>query len=240
MPKTAKKTAKKNEKTPKVTKVQKGKTSRKNLEKGKKMTRTDSETPKVRRTITPEYVDERYENLLGTVEEEIERLRENGEKGIKFLRSITKQVKDLRKATQRLSKTKKKKDRTSNSASGFLKPKPVSAEACKFMGVEKGSKNSQVDITKAICEYINKHDLQNPENRKQIFPDKKLTEFLKYDEDKHGPLYYCTIQRLIQVHFIKDEEVVEEEPKKNKGKAKSVPKKGKKKVEEEEEESDEE
>ena len=230
----AKKTAKKSEKTPKVVKSMKGKTSKKNIEKGKKMTRTDSETPKVRRTITPDYVDGQYGNLLGTVEEEIERLRDNGEKGIKFLRSIMKQVKDLRKSTQRLSKTKKKKDRTSNSASGFLKPKPVSAEACKFMGVEKGGKHSQVDITKSICEYINKNDLQNPENRKQIFPDKKLTEFLRFDEDKHGPLYYCTIQRLIQVHFIKNEEVVEEEPKKSK--SKSAPKKGKKKTEESDEE----
>ena len=99
----------------------------------------------------------------------------------------------------------------SNTKSGFAKPVKISTEMSRFLGTKPSELKSRIDVTKAICEYIRKENLQNPGDKRIIVPDTKLTKLLKYDPkqviyNKHGVpepgLFYYRLQSLLRSHFI--------------------------------------
>lgn len=58
---------------------------------------------------------------------------------------------------------------------GFNKELTCSAELREFTGEKKISRGQ---LMKAIWKHIKKHDLQNPENKREIVPDKKLATLI--------------------------------------------------------------
>lgn len=163
------------------------------------------ETKKFRQTLTRETALAAFDELLEIVDEEIQRLREVSSKnnGVKFLRSVNKRVKSLKTQTSRLMKPKTKTLRKGNN-SGFQKPVKISQELAKFAGWSENELKSRVEVTKYICDYIAKHDLQNPNDRRQIKPDAKLQKLLGYNPKKDvEPLRYYSIQSQLkkQNHF---------------------------------------
>jgi upstream activation factor subunit UAF30 len=184
---------------------------------------------KKRHVPTRESVSQEFDDLLASVEEEITRLRESATKakGVKFLRSVGKKVKTLRSHAQRVMKTRRTTNRKNNKNSGFQKPVRISKELAKFAGWPVDELRSRVDVTKHICNYIKEHDLQLPEDRRQIRieDDAKLKKLLKFDSKKDkNPLTYYSLQTYLKSHFPKDD-VVAEAPAKA---AKSSKKKSKK------------
>lgn len=147
-----------------------------------------------------------FDRLVDRLSREIESKKEDKSKtmSLKTVRSITSDVKKLRKDSVRLARKGKRKATTrSNVESGFLKPVKVSKGMCKFAGWSPEDLHSRVDVTKFICNYVKEHDLQNPSDRRQIIPDKKLSKLLSYDakiEDQ--PLTYFYLQKKIKDHFI--------------------------------------
>jgi chromatin remodeling complex protein RSC6 len=85
---------------------------------------------------------------------------------------------------------------------GFALPADVSDEMCDFMGREKGTKISRIEITQFINEYIKKTSLEKADNKQMIIPDEKLWKILG-DEAKDKKLTHFTIQKFINRHFIK-------------------------------------
>jgi chromatin remodeling complex protein RSC6 len=73
---------------------------------------------------------------------------------------------------------------------------------CDFMGREKGTKISRIEITQFINEYIKKTSLEKADNKQMIIPDEKLWKILG-DEAKDKKLTHFTIQKFINRHFIK-------------------------------------
>jgi chromatin remodeling complex protein RSC6 len=67
--------------------------------------------------------------------------------------------------------------RTANPA--LMKPMNLSAELQEVIG--KGPL-SRGEVVKKIWEYIKKHDLQNPKNKRNIFADEKLRPIFGKDE----------------------------------------------------------
>ena len=164
---------------------------------------------KSRQVPTKESIVSGFEDLITVIDEEIERLRETQQKskGIKFLRSLGKKVKTLRGHSVRVMKQKQKTNRKNNTNSGFLKPVKISSEMAKFTGWKPDELKSRVDVTKFLCNYIREHNLQNPEDRRQIVADKKLSKLLEYNEgDK--PLTYYRIQTYMKKHFTNPDAVV--------------------------------
>jgi len=168
---------------------------------------------KPRVTPTRETVITAFDDLVEMVNTEINRLRESPvkTKGIKFLRSLNKSVKTLRGRTNRVMKQKQKNKtgRKGNANSGFLKPVKISKDLAKFTGWDEEILRSRVEVTKYICNYIAEHDLQDPEDRRQIKPDAKLQKLLGFNPKKEkDPLKYCSIQTQLksQNHFPKAEE----------------------------------
>ena len=146
------------------------------------------------------------DELSESINTEITERRESNSKvkGIRYLRSLNKQLKKIRSHSNRVMKTKNKKPRKVNQNSGFLKPVQISKDLSSFTGFD--GLVSRVDVTKYICKYIKDNELQNPEDRRQIVPDKKLSSLLNYDsKTAEQPLTYFRIQSLMKDHFVKTE-----------------------------------
>ena len=144
--------------------------------------------------------------MITSIEKEIQQLREGPAKtkGVKFLRSLNKNMKLLRNRTARAMKRKHKTGRTNNKNSGFLKPVTISKEMAKFTGWDPNELKSRVEVTKYICKYISENNLQNPADRRQIKPDSKLQKLLGYNPKKNKePLRYYSLQTHLKNHFPK-------------------------------------
>lgn len=163
------------------------------------------------RTVTKEDILKKYEELAQVLDDEIERLRTQQDKGtkgkgvgIQYLRGLKKRVRELENSTNRVMKQKQKTPRKNNN-SGFLKPVLISKEMASFTGWDPSKETSRVDVTRFLCDYIKSNDLQNPQDRRQIFADDKLSRLLKYDAKKNEPLTYYSMQRFMKPHFQRPE-----------------------------------
>ena len=166
----------------------------------------DDLSVKLRKAVSRDSVLEEFDSLLSVLDAEIEVLRKTPKcGGVKFLRTVVKQVKLIRANSARVMKKKTKTERKNPSNSGFLKPVNISSEMAKFTGWNPTEPRSRVEVTKYICDYIKENNLQNPDDRRQIRPDPKLQKLLglKGKED-HGLKYY-SLQTHLKRHFVKQE-----------------------------------
>jgi chromatin remodeling complex protein RSC6 len=145
--------------------------------------------------------------LIELLETEIKRQYNLTEKyiqvkiNLKFLRLILNEVKILNKYVKQINK--KGNYKKGVRSGGFTIKMKISNDLSNFLKIEKDTLLTRSETTKLIQKYIIENNLQNPQNKKEIFPDKHLSELLKYEKIIHGPLYYSTIQKLIQIHFQK-------------------------------------
>ena len=167
-------------------------------------------SPKANKRTVPSkdsIIDELTE-LSASILTEIEKMRESDTKisGIKFLRSVNKQIGVIKGHANRI-KERKKIVRAPGAVCWFKKPVPISKELSVFCGWKKDDLKSRTDVTRYICDYIKEKDLQNPEDRRKIIPDPKLKKLLGYNPKTDDPLTYPLIQRYMKVqeHFVKVE-----------------------------------
>lgn len=111
-------------------------------------------------------------------------------------RSVTKEVKNLKKDTE------KKKSRVSRKPSGFAKASFVSKNLCLFMNLPENSQVARTEATQYIIKYIRDNNLQHKDNRKIIIPNTPLKELLGVKEDEE--VTYFNIQKFMNKHFHKD------------------------------------
>lgn len=166
----------------------------------------ESSEPKQRRVPTRETVETEFDALVDAIRTEIESIRSSTDKkkgtGVKFLRQVGKRLKLLKSDTLRVSKQRQRSNRQKNTTSGFMKQVPISKEMAKFANWDPSQLRSRVEVTKFICDYVKQHNLQNPQDRRQILPDDRLSKLLNFDAKKSDkPLTYYYLQRVIQPHF---------------------------------------
>ena len=123
------------------------------------------------------------------------------------LTSVTGQVRQLQKRSERELKNAQKAGRkrarkTGNRApSGFVKPTKISKELAKFLGKPHGTEMARTEVTREINTYIRAHKLQDPKNGRRILADSKLRSLLKLKKDDE--LTYFNLQRYMSPHFAK-------------------------------------
>lgn len=163
----------------------------------------ESSVRKQRRQVTREDVEQSFDSLLALLDAEVENLRSDEKvkgRGVRFLRSVAKQVRQLKTDSLRVSSKRVRRQTGPRSTnSGFMKPVKISRDMQKFTGLKDDQLVSRVDVTKAICQYVKTNNLQNQEDRRQFTPDEKLSKLLGTQE----PLTYYNLQKHIQHHFIK-------------------------------------
>lgn len=165
------------------------------------------EKKKARRLVDLDSVSASFDSLLTLIETHIGSIRENvkvssksGSTGVKFLRTISSRVKQLKKDSLRVMSAPKKRTRVSeNVNSGFMKTHKVVPEMASFAGWDPSDMKSRIDITKVICSYIKDKKLYDPEKKKNIKPDEALRSLLHYDSEaeKDTPLTYYNLQKFI-------------------------------------------
>ena len=167
---------------------------------------------RTRRVVTRETVQEGFATLVADIAAEVDKIKQEnstakrGKTGVRFLKHVATRLKTLAKDCNRVSKKKKTGTRT-NTNSGFMKPVEISSEMRKFTGWDAEPK-SRVQVTKYICDYIKKNDLQNPADRREIRPNSQLKKLLRLkgkkgeDGSAEKPLTYYTLQKHIQHHFV--------------------------------------
>lgn len=157
---------------------------------------------------TKESVSAEFDELERIIQAEIDNRRQNGgtgksKTGVKFLQSINKKLKTLRAHSVRIMRTRKS-TRVGNPNSGFNKPVQISKELAKFTQWGVDTPRSRSETTKFLCNYIKEHELQNPENRREISIDKdpKLKKLLGFDKTKDDkPLTYPRLQIYLKKHY---------------------------------------
>ena len=188
-----------------------------------------------------------YDELLDLLDKEIDHRSRNKEKGVRTFRTFRKFVKNMRKELPIV--TKRVVKRNASSKNGLTTELGISEELATFLQVPKDTKISRIDVMRAICVYSKfkdgeerenikkwgylnpegKRNLQNPEDKTSIVPDKVLSSLLRYEEYRNDvingkvekntknkllntktkilhddpKLYYWVIQKLIKIHFVK-------------------------------------
>ena len=164
----------------------------------------ETDPAKKSRAITKETIEASFDELIADVQAEIDKLRpdvKKGGTGVRFLGRMKTRLTKLKTQSLKIAKGKKKVVNT-NPNSGFKKPVAVSKDVQKFAGWKEDELHSRIDVTKFICDYIKTNNLQNPEDKRRIIPDKKLRSLLGAGEDVKD-FRYCDIQSMMKHHYVK-------------------------------------
>jgi chromatin remodeling complex protein RSC6 len=73
--------------------------------------------------------------------------------------------------------------------SGFNKPCPVPAEIIELLKLDPSAEKSRTEITKLIYGYIKEHNLQDPNDKRNINPDTELQKLFKLDKKEQISFY---------------------------------------------------
>ena len=117
------------------------------------------------------------------------------------LKLLQKEVlRERKESKKKESKSNKKKSDKKRSPSGFAKPAPISNELSAFLNLENGIELARTEVTSKVIAYVKEHQLQNPENKKQILLDEKLKKLLTPEEG--DVVTYFNLQTYLKKHFI--------------------------------------
>lgn len=118
-----------------------------------------------------ERLEQQFSALMDSMKEFSRTVRDTLNSFQSELRTLMTQSKKLRRKT-------KKRTRGNKSPNGFTKTVAVSADMLKFCGKSEGNEMSRNEVNQFIHSYIREHNLQNPNNKRQIVPDSNLKKVL--------------------------------------------------------------
>jgi chromatin remodeling complex protein RSC6 len=137
---------------------------------------------------------ETNENQKSQLEQYQEMAQIMAEREVEILKLTKANVRDwklLHRLNNRAIKESRKNRRSKNSSnrkqvkSGFNKPTAVPVGVASLFDIEEGTLLARTVVTKMIYQYIRDHNLQNPENKREIRPDSKIRKlFLLSKTDK--------------------------------------------------------
>ena len=158
-------------------------------------------TTKRKRVVTKEEVEQHVNGFLELLQAEIALSKEDKARAVplKTWRNLLKEAKKLKTTCLRASKPAKKQ-RVDTGPTGFMKPATISKELADFTGWDIAVPHSRVEFTLFLSKYIRENNLQNPENKREIFGNDVLAKLLNYDPAKET-LTFPLIQRKMQIHF---------------------------------------
>lgn len=146
-------------------------------------------------------MDAQFEHIFGLLSGELESFQSNRKHVVnkRFLKSLIKELKVLKSKT---GKKRRSTLRPNSVQSGIMKKRSITDEMADFAGWERGSQHSRVECSTAIVRYAKERNLQNPEYRRQYFPDRRMTEILRYDNTTEPILTFPYIQKKLSHLFM--------------------------------------
>lgn len=119
-------------------------------------------------------------------------------------RDLIKNAKKTKEIKAKKTKENKENKEKKTGKSGFAKPSRISEKLADFLEVPKDKLIARTDVTKMIAEYVKENNLQNPDYKKEILPDEKLRNLLEPYFTKEDKLEYCSIQKYLKYHYLKE------------------------------------
>lgn len=146
-------------------------------------------------------------NVPVTTHEKFELLIKDFSSLMETTKSLSARMKVLQKEVNKGKRVKRAPQEVDPDAppktSALHKPVAISNELCKFLGFEVDTEHSRRDVTQGINDYIKKHDLQDPKNRRFMLltekPEGLALKALLRDPDQ--PVTFFNIQRYLKPHF---------------------------------------
>jgi chromatin remodeling complex protein RSC6 len=92
--------------------------------------------------------------------------------------------------------------------SGFARPTRLAPALTAFLGIPDDTRLARTEVTKRLGIYIKANELQAPDNKRNIIPDKKLKELLKLPEGH--VLTFFNVQKFTKDLFLPNEPVAEQ------------------------------
>ena len=154
--------------------------------------------------ITENSWEEKFKNVDTTLRQIITMAKSLQTDVKRLQKDYTKQYKELSRKKNKRKSTKS--DGTPRPLSGFARPTEISDQLAKFLGEKKGTLLARTDVTKRITVYIKHHELQNPENKRQIHADAPLRKLLGLSSA--DVLTFFNLQKFMKVHFLKKDQTV--------------------------------
>jgi chromatin remodeling complex protein RSC6 len=122
-------------------------------------------------------------------------------------KSLSARMKVLQKEVNKGKRTRRPPQEVDPDAppktSALHKPVAISNELCKFLGFEPDTEHSRREVTQGVNDYIKKHELQDPQNRRFMLltekPEGLALKALLRDPDQ--PVTFFNIQRYLKPHF---------------------------------------
>uniref|UniRef100_A0A6C0I141 DM2 domain-containing protein n=1 Tax=viral metagenome TaxID=1070528 RepID=A0A6C0I141_9ZZZZ len=120
--------------------------------------------------------------------------------------AMIKQLKYIEKTAKRIIDKEEKKEKSKliqqpAKKKGFTQPAKISSLLAKFMNVPTETMISRPDVTKFLMQYIKEKGLENPDNRRQIWPDDALWEILGEEARKENILTHFNLQKFMSKHI---------------------------------------
>ena len=139
--------------------------------------------------------------------EDLLKKKETAVGNAKVMAALNKQLEQIKKHSY--GKKRQRANITRNS--GLEKEMPITQKMADFAGWDIAIPKSRVKITRFLCEYIKKNNLQNPDFKREIKLDSGLADLLQY----HGRVItYPHIQKYIHNLFEKNDVEDKKEDKK--------------------------
>lgn len=135
------------------------------------------------------------DSALSIMEDTLGRIDSVRRETIKLRDNVKKVQSMLRKAKRKAAPTRKPR----GIKSGFAAPVPISKALCEFLGVEHGTRMARTDVTRRVNAYIKENDLQSPEDRRVIKPDRAFSRLIP-DTNQEAVTYF-TLQKVLNPHF---------------------------------------
>jgi len=121
-----------------------------------------------------------------------------------IVKKITADNKKMTKQLKKLIKEAEPEDKPKR-INGFAKPMKMSAELCKFLGVDRLTEMARTEVTKAITTYVKEHGLQNPNNKRELILDAKLKTIIQPDDDT--TVTFFNLQKYMSKHYVKSDDI---------------------------------
>lgn len=147
-------------------------------------------------------LNNQYLEIVRRIEKDLREIRTLGKR---LQQAHTKEVKQLQSAIK--SGGRRKRNNVNNPNASERKPKgiawpgPLSSELAAFLKVEPDTQLARTQVIKRLAEYIRTQNLQNPQDKRLIVPDKALQQLLRFPENFNEPISYFNLQRLLKHHF---------------------------------------
>ncbi len=149
-----------------------------------------------------EDLKEDVDGVLNKLLEDISTAKTHKDKNlVEKLREYEKLFKRVRTNVKKVE-PKEKRSVIRTQPSGFNKPVVITQEMATFAGWEPTELKSRTDVTNALCKYIKDNKLQRETAKREIVPDARLSNILRYDPNSGTTLTYSTMQKHLSHLFV--------------------------------------